>query len=115
MTTDTNFGVTRTKYDNVTVIAVSGEIDVSTAPELRDKLASLDAEAGATAVVDLSEVSFVDSTALGVLVSAVKRLRSSGGDLKLVVTKPHITKVLEITGLTEVFEIYASPEEAVAA
>jgi anti-sigma B factor antagonist len=88
-------------------------VDVSTAPELREKLLAL-AEQGCTiAVVDLSEVSFVDSTALGVLVSGVKRLRSAGGDLRLVVTQPRISKVFEITGLTDVFHIYSTAEEAV--
>ena len=67
------------------------------------------------AVVDLSDVSFVDSTALGVLVSGVKRLRSAGGDLRLVVTQPRISKVFEITGLNDVFRIYSSAEEAVRA
>ncbi|MGH9028434.1 MAG: STAS domain-containing protein, partial [Acidimicrobiales bacterium] len=61
---------------------------------------------------DLSEVSFVDSTALGVLVTAVQQLRAEGGDLRLVVIDPHISKVLQITGLTDVFAIYATSAEA---
>jgi anti-sigma B factor antagonist len=114
MTTDVNFDVAQSEVGGVPVLAVRGEVDVSTAPELRERLLAL-AEQGTTiAVVDLSQVSFVDSTALGVLVSGVKRLRTTGGDLRLVVTQPHIAKVFEITGLTEVFQIFASADEAVA-
>jgi anti-sigma B factor antagonist len=115
MTTEVNFAVTESESEGTPVLAVQGEVDVSTAPELRERLLAL-AEAGRTvAVVDLSDVSFVDSTALGVLVSGVKRLRSSGGDLRLVVTQPRISKVFEITGLNDVFRIYSSAEEAVRA
>lgn len=115
MTTDVNFEVAESDRGGTPVLAVRGEVDVSTAPELRERLLAL-AERGATlAVVDLSLVSFVDSTALGVLVSGVKRLRSAGGDLRLVVTEPRIAKVFEITGLTDVFKIYGSADEAVRA
>ena len=114
MSTEVNFDVAERDENGVPVLTVRGEVDVSTAPELRERLLGL-AERGRTvAVVDLSEVSFVDSTALGVLVSGVKRLRSAGGDLRLVVTQPHITKVFEITGLTEVFKIFPTSAEAVA-
>ena len=115
MTTEVHFAVTESETEGTAVLAVQGEVDVSTAPELRERLLAL-AEAGRTvAVVDLSDVSFVDSTALGVLVSGVKRLRSAGGDLRLVVTQPRISKVFEITGLNDVFRIYLSAEEAVRA
>jgi len=115
MNTDINFDVAETDRDGAAVLAVQGEVDISTAPELRERLLAL-AERGTTvAVVDLSEVSFVDSTALGALVSGVKRLRNAGGDLRLVVTQPRITKVFEITGLTDVFHIFASADEAVRA
>jgi anti-sigma B factor antagonist len=114
MTSDVNFDVAERGESGIPVLAVRGEVDVSTAPELRKRLIGL-AERGSTVVVvDLREVSFVDSTALGVLVSGVKRLRSSGGDLRLVVTQPHISKVFEITGLTAVFDIFDTPEAAVS-
>jgi len=115
MTTDVNFAVSETDHNGTPVLSVQGEVDVSNAPELRERLLAL-AERGSTvAVVDLTDVSFVDSTALGVLVSGVKRLRSAGGDLRLVVTQPRISKVFEITGLTDVFQIFATVDEAVGA
>jgi anti-sigma B factor antagonist len=65
-------------------------------------------------VVDLEGVDFLDSTGLGVLVGGLKRLRSHGGDLSLVCTQARILKVFEITGLTTVFAISPTVEEATA-
>lgn len=112
MTTEVHFAVSETEYDGTVVLRVEGEVDVSTAPELRERLLSIVDGDCHLAVVDLSNVSFVDSTALGVLVSGAKRLRGAGGDLRLVVTQPRISKVFEITGLTDVFPLYPSIEEA---
>jgi len=86
-------------------IAVGGEIDVATAPQLRECLHRTIAQGNATIVLDLLEVSFLDSTALGVLVGALKRCRELGGELHIVVTDPRIMKIFEITGLTKVFPI----------
>jgi anti-sigma B factor antagonist len=115
MTTKVNFEITNFEHNTVPVLAVRGEIDVATAPELRERLLALAEHDRTIVVVDLTDVSFVDSTALGVLVSSVKRLRRNGGDLRLVVTEPHIAKVLAITGLTEVFRTYTTTGEAVSA
>lgn len=100
--------------DEATVLAIKGEIDVSTAPELRDRLLAVAQAGRRVVVVDLSEVTFLDSTALGVLVSGLRRLRAEGGDLRLVVTGRSVTKVLEITGLVEVFSIFETADAAVA-
>jgi anti-sigma B factor antagonist len=97
---------------NVPVIAVGGEIDVATAPQLRESLHRIIAQGEATVVVDLLDVTFLDSTALGVLVGALKRCRELGGDLHVVVTDPRIVKIFEITGLTKVFPIADSLAEA---
>jgi anti-sigma B factor antagonist len=94
------------------VIAVSGEIDVATAPQLRECLHRVIAEGESTIVLDLLGVTFLDSTALGVLVGALKRCREVGGDLHLVVADPRIVKIFEITGLTSVFTIADSAQAA---
>jgi anti-sigma B factor antagonist len=94
------------------VIAVSGEIDVATAPQLRECLHRVIAQGEATVVLDLLRVSFLDSTALGVLVGALKRCRELGGDLHVVVADPRIVKIFEITGLTNVFTIADSLQDA---
>ena len=97
------------------VVAVQGEIDLFTAPELKKTLADA-IENGAThVVVDLSETSFLDSTALGVLIGAVKRLRSRDGQLVIVNTDQNIAKTFEITGLDQIFTILATRDDAIAA
>jgi anti-sigma B factor antagonist len=97
-----------------TVLAVKGEVDVYTAPRLREKLVELVSHGSQHLIVDLEGVDFLDSTGLGVLVGGLKRLRSHDGDLSLVCSQHRILKVFEITGLTKVFAIYDSVEAAVA-
>jgi len=110
---DQSFQIADTEIDGVPVVSASGEIDVATAPPLRDRLQALTTAGRSTIVVDLLGVTFLDSTALGVLVGALKRCRETGGDLPLVITEPRILKVFEITGLTGVFPIHAGVQEAV--
>src|SRR5580658_9504636 len=97
-----------------TVLAVRGEVDVYSAPRLREKLVELVSEGHRQIVADLEAVDFLDSTGLGVLVGGLKRLRSHDGDLTLVCSQPRILKVFEITGLTTVFRIADSVQEATA-
>jgi len=97
-----------------TVLAVKGEVDVYTAPRLREKLVELVSQGKHQIVVNLEGVDFLDSTGLGVLVGGLKRLRSHDGDLTLVCTQHRILKVFEITGLTKVFAIHDSVDAAVA-
>ena len=98
-----------------TVIEVSGEIDVYTAPKLREKLISL-VEAGSyQLIVDMEGVEFLDSTGLGVLVGGLKRVRAHDGWIDLVCTQGRILRIFRITGLSRVFNIYESVAEAVAA
>lgn len=110
---DQSFQIADEEVNGVPVVSATGEIDVATAPPLRDRLQALATSGKSTVVVDLLGVTFLDSTALGVLVGALKRCRESGGDLPLVITEPRILKVFEITGLTGVFPIYASVDDAV--
>jgi anti-sigma B factor antagonist len=97
------------------VIAVSGEVDIFTAPELKRAIgAAIDGGARAI-VVDLSETRFLDSTALGVLIGAVKRLRLVDGRMVIVNTEPSTAKTFEITGLDQIFEIVADRKSALDA
>ena len=88
-----------------TVVQAAGELDVNTAPELRERLAGLIGEGSRAILIELSGVTFVDSTALSVLVSALKRLRQADGDLQLSSPSPSVRRVFEITGLTRLFTI----------
>jgi anti-sigma B factor antagonist len=98
-----------------TVVAISGEIDVYTAPTLRDHLSQLVADGKYELVLDLEEVAFLDSTGLGVLVGGLKRVRAHDGSLSLVCTQERILKVFRITGLTKVFRIHPSVPDALGA
>lgn len=97
------------------VITVNGEIDVYTAPSLRERLNELVAAGQYNLVVDMSGVDFLDSTGLGVLVGGLKRVRSHDGTLRLVCDQEKILKVFRITGLTKVFPIHATLDEALSA
>ena len=108
-------GLDVSEHDGTTVLAVRGEVDVYTAPRLRERLIELVSQGSHQVVVDLEGVDFLDSTGLGVLVGGLKRLRSHDGDMILVCTQPRILKVFEITGLTKVFSIHDSVESATAA
>ncbi|GIJ47387.1 anti-sigma-B factor antagonist [Virgisporangium aliadipatigenens] len=101
-------------FGDHTVLEVGGEVDVYTAPRLRERLIEL-VEAGARhVVVDLSRVEFLDSTGLGVLVGALKRLRAVNGTLKLVCAHERLLKIFRITALDRVFALYDSVDAAVA-
>lgn len=100
---------------NVTVVVPVGEIDIYTAPLLRDALAeSIDAGARHL-VVDLAEVPFIDSSGLGVLVVALRRLHACGGSIDLVCHRDNVIRAFRLTGLLSVFPLHASRDEALAA
>lgn len=105
---------TRTLGDR-TIVEVGGEIDVYTAPKLREQLVDLVNAGKYHLVVDMEAVEFLDSTGLGVLVGGLKRVRAHDGSLHLVCTQERILKIFRITGLTKVFPIHNTVEEAVAA
>ncbi|MBK8868406.1 MAG: STAS domain-containing protein [Dermatophilaceae bacterium] len=93
------------ELDEVVVVRAVGEVDVSTAPSLRRHLDDLIQRGYRDLVVDLTEVDFLDSTGLGVLVGRLKLLRAQGGQLRLAGVRDRVRKVLLITGLDRVFEI----------
>ena len=97
------------------VLAVRGEIDLFTAPELKQVLAESIEAGRIRIIVDLTETTFLDSTALGVLIGAVKRLRSRDGALAIVNVDENIAKTFEITGLDQIFTIVPTRDEAVDA
>jgi len=101
--------------DDFEIIEVSGEIDVYTAPRLREVLGDLVTQGRHRLVVDVERVEFLDSTGLGVLVGGLKRVRANGGSLDVVCTQDRLLKIFRITGLTKVFGIYDSIDAALAA
>lgn len=98
-----------------TIVAVGGEIDVYTAPKLRDKITELVADGVYTIVIDMESVEFLDSTGLGVLVGGLKKVRAHAGSLELICTQDRLLKIFRITGLAKVFVIHDSADGALAA
>ena len=98
----------------IPIIAVHGQADLHTAPQLRAAITTVLDGGAAGLVIDLSEASFIDSMTLGVLLGAVKRLRPSGGRVSVVCTDSHIRRIFEITLLDRVFSIHADRGAALA-
>jgi anti-sigma B factor antagonist len=99
---------------DATVVEVSGEIDVYTAPRLREKIISLVDGGNYRLIIDMERVEFLDSTGLGVLVGGLKRVRQHDGGIDLVCTQGRILRIFRITGLSKVFSIYDTVGEALA-
>jgi anti-sigma B factor antagonist len=95
----------RTEGSAAPRLQVSGEIDVFTSPSLRDELYAMIDDGATTVEIDCSQMDFIDSSGLGVLVGALKRIRERGGDFELQGLNPSTRKVFEITGLTKLFTI----------
>lgn len=105
-------GIETQARGNDLVLLVSGDIDIHTAPQLRDRLAELQDAGSTRVVVDLAGVNFLDSSALGALVAAHRDLTADGGTLRLAAARPHVLKIFQITRLTEVIPLYDSVEAA---
>lgn len=100
--------------DDCAVLRVTGEIDVYTAPQLRERVIELIANGRIHLIADLRDVEFLDSTGLGTLVGTLRRVRTQDGSLMLVTTSERILDIFDITGLSVAFTIYPSIPEAIA-
>ena len=100
--------------DDTHVVAVSGEIDLFTAPEFKQRLSAPIDAGRSQLVVDLSGTTFIDSSSLGVLIGAHRRLKLRGGSLVVVCANEAITKTFKITGLDGVFTVAPTVESALA-
>ena len=98
--------------DGLGIVALSGEVDIFTAPQFKECMVGLLDVGVDKLVVDLSDVTFIDSTALGVLIGGVRRVHTAGGGMALVVTNRAVERVLSITGLDRIFTIHATREAA---
>ena len=99
------FRVDSRDVQGASVIEVAGEVDAHTAPTVHDAVEATIAP-GARVIVDLREVSFLDSTGLGVFVTALKHVREAEGTLDLVITSARVLKVFDLTGLDVVIPIH---------
>jgi anti-sigma B factor antagonist len=103
----------RTEHDgDACLVTVVGEVDVYTSPMLKGRLVEVIEGGCKRLVIVLDGVGFIDSSGLGVLVGALRRLKERGDDLHLVCTREQVLKIFRITGLDKVFSIVSSVEEA---
>jgi anti-sigma B factor antagonist len=100
--------------DGIATVAVAGEADLFTAPELKEALSNALDDGAKEVLVDLSDATFIDSTTLGVLIGTVRKLRPRGGTVAIVCRDPNISRIFEITRLDQVFPIFESADEGLA-
>jgi anti-sigma B factor antagonist len=97
----------------IQIIDVVGEVDLSTVESLRSALTQALLAPPSQILVNLRDVRSIDSTGLGVLIGGLKRARERGGSIRLVGANDHVTKILAITGVSAVFPLFDSVEEAI--
>ncbi|MDX8336491.1 MULTISPECIES: STAS domain-containing protein [Cetobacterium] len=110
----TNFEIIEKTVDDIRVIKVCGELDALVAPKLKERISKqieLDIN---KFVIDFSELVHINSLAMGILRGKLRVVRDLGGDIKLVGLNDHIKTIFEMIGLDELFDIYATEEEAIA-
>ena len=96
------------------LVSVRGEVDLFTAPEFKQRIAGAIDAGRRRVIVDLNATTFIDSSSLGILISADRRLRMQGGSLVIACEVPSITKTFSITGLDGVLDVVATRREALA-
>lgn len=98
--------------DGITVIDLRGEVDAFTAPQVKQEMIN-QIEGGSTKLaVNLADVKYLDSTGLGVLIGGLKRTRDKEGELVLICPNVRIMRIFEITGLSRIFEMFQTEQEA---
>lgn len=111
---DLQIEVTR-EAGGVPVIKLEGEVDIYTCPQLKETLLRLIDEGEYHIVIDMQKVPYIDSAGLGVLVGARRRVGEHDGSIAIVNPNPSVYKVLEITRLTRIFDVFQDREAALAA
>ena len=110
----TNFEIIEKTVDDIRIIKVCGELDALVAPKLKERIAKqieLDIN---KFVIDFGDLVHINSLAMGILRGKLRVVRDLGGDIKLVGLNDHIKTIFEMIGLDELFDIYATEEEAIA-
>jgi anti-sigma B factor antagonist len=97
------------------IVHITGEVDLTNAAELRQVLVTICSETPSVhLIIDLSDVAFIDSTGIGVIVGAHRRVTAKGGRFTAIITTPMVHKVLQTTGLLSVWRVTASIADALA-
>jgi len=102
------------EFQRVAVMSVSGRVDSATAPELESRLRALVEADKNQIVLDLKDVEYMSSAGLRAMVSTLKQVKRVNGDLRISSPSPRVEEVLRLAGLTSIFSIHSSQEEAIA-
>jgi len=102
------------RIGEVTLVSIRNELDASTAQRAKEAFGALIDGGAVRLVMDLSNLDYIDSAGLGVLVSTLKMLRARGGDLRLFGVKDSVKMIFDLTRLSRVFTIFPGKEEALA-
>ena len=108
-------GIDVQKVDGLPVLLVKGEIDIYTAPMFKQAVVGLVSDGHSDVVIDLSGVTFMDSSGFGTLLGATRRLRPAGGGLYLAGANTTIQRMLRLTRLDTIMGLYETAEDAVRA
>ena len=101
--------------DRVAIVELEGEVDISSSRQFKEVLSRGTGGGAQRVIIDFAKVTFLDSTAIGVLVGGVKDMRASGGTLGIVCPEEDIRGIFETTRLNEILDIYLTRAEALAA
>lgn len=104
--------ITSDRRDGACALSLEGEVDVYTAPRLKEAIVDQIDDGCVNIIVNLEKVGFIDSSGLGVLVSGLRRAKERDGAIRLVCTRENVLKIFRITGLDKVFPIFATQDEA---
>ena len=106
--------ITTQEQKRVSVMSVAGRVDSATAPDLENGLKALVESDKTQIVLDLKDVEYMSSAGLRAMVSTLKAVKRVNGDLRLASPSPRVEEVLRLAGLTSIFSIHPSRDEAVA-
>jgi anti-sigma B factor antagonist len=103
--------ITVESVDDVPVIRAAGELEIATVPEMRAVVAEISERRPRALVFDFGRITYMDSSGLGILVSAKKRLAADKGEVVLITEQPVVLKALSLSGLDQIIRVYATLEE----
>lgn len=106
--------ISQREADRVVILDIQGEIDLYNAPEIKDTMQKLIEAEKYSIIINLEQVSYIDSSGIGALISGLSNLKKYQGSLKIINVYASVKKVFELTKLTSFFEIYDSEEEALS-
>ena len=106
--------ISQREADRVVILDIQGEIDLYNAPEIKDTMQKLIEAKKYNIIINLEQVSYIDSSGIGALISGLSNLKKYQGSLKIINVYASVKKVFELTKLTSFFEIYDSEEEALS-